>query len=117
MTALDKVLEDKLDNLIEALNESFGTSAQFTKPPGGIFLWVKLPDEVDTAKLAVVAGAEDVAVNPGPEWSLTNDAGTWGSVSVSPIRPRKPSRPASPDWPTFCHREFGVPAVSANVTR
>ena len=54
---------------MEALNEQFGTSAEFEDPKGGIFLWVKLPDNVDTMKLYQAALAAGVAINPGPEWS------------------------------------------------
>ena len=43
----------KLDTLVAALNEQFGTAAEFDYPPGGIFLWVKLPDNVDTMKLGI----------------------------------------------------------------
>ena len=50
--ALTKVLRAKLDTLMEALNEQFGTTAEFEAPKGGIFLWVKLPDQVDTLKLS-----------------------------------------------------------------
>jgi len=53
---------------MEALNEQFGTSAEFEDPRGGIFLWVKLPDNVDTLKLYQAALAAGVAINPGPEW-------------------------------------------------
>src|SRR5580658_1144483 len=45
---LTRGLRAKLDTLMEALNEQFGTSAEFEEPEGGIFLWVKLPDNVDT---------------------------------------------------------------------
>ncbi len=38
------VLEGKLDTLIEALDEHFGTTIDYRKPPGGIFLWVRLPE-------------------------------------------------------------------------
>src|SRR6202000_1565555 len=48
---LTKGLRAKLDTLMEALNEQFGTAAEFEDPKGGIFLWVKLPDNVDTLKL------------------------------------------------------------------
>ena len=41
---------------MEALNEQFGTAAEFEEPKGGIFLWVKLPDNVDTHE-ALPAGA------------------------------------------------------------
>jgi 2-aminoadipate transaminase len=66
---LTRGLRAKLDTLIEALNEQFGTSAEFEDPNGGIFLWVKLPDQVDTLKLYQSALAAGVAINPGPEWS------------------------------------------------
>ena len=48
---LTRGLRLKLETLMDALNEQFGTAAEFEDPKGGIFLWVKLPDEVDTLKL------------------------------------------------------------------
>ena len=53
---LTRGLRKKLDTLMEALNEQFGTAAEFEEPKGGIFLWVKLPDNVDTHE-ALPAGA------------------------------------------------------------
>ena len=55
---------------MESLNEQFGTAAEFEEPKGGIFLWVKLPDNVDTMKLYQPALKAGVAINPGPEWSV-----------------------------------------------
>ncbi len=49
---LTRGLRAKLETLMEALAEQFGTAAEFDDPKGGIFLWVKLPDVVDTQKLA-----------------------------------------------------------------
>ena len=66
---LRTALRAKLETLMEALNEQFGTAAEFDDPKGGIFLWVKLPDNVDTMKLYQAALAAGVAINPGPEWS------------------------------------------------
>ena len=48
---LTRGLRAKLETLMDALNEQFGTAAEFDDPKGGIFLWVKLPDKVDTLKL------------------------------------------------------------------
>src|SRR5262249_51343624 len=62
-------LRGKLETLMDALAEQFGTAAEFDDPKGGIFLWVKLPDNVDTLKLFQAAQAAGVALNPGPEWS------------------------------------------------
>jgi len=66
---LSKVLAAKLQTLREALAEQFGTTAEFGDPAGGIYLWIKLPDNVDTQKLAQAALAAGVSLNPGPEWS------------------------------------------------
>ena len=67
--ALTRGLRKKLETLMDALNEQFGTAAEFEDPKGGIFLWVKLPDQVDTLKLYQPALAAGVAINPGPEWT------------------------------------------------
>src|SRR5262250_1285211 len=69
VSKLRRGLRSKLDALMAALNEQFGTTAEFDDPKGGIFLWVKLPDQVDTLKLYQSALAAGVAINPGPEWS------------------------------------------------
>src|ERR1700674_4572414 len=62
---LTRGLRSKLETLMEALAEQFGTAAEFDDPRGGIFLWVKLPDMVDTQKLAQASLASGVAINPG----------------------------------------------------
>jgi len=72
---LTQALRGKLETLMEALNEQFGTAAEFEDPKGGIFLWVKLPDQVDTQKLFVPALAAGVAINPGAEWSTDKNHG------------------------------------------
>ncbi len=107
---LRKSLRAKLVTLMESLREQFGTAAEFDDPQGGIFLWVKLPDGVDTLKLFPLAQAAGVAINPGPEWSvnkaraqsrlrlcfanLSHEEISEGIATLSQI----------------CRREFGVPA-------
>lgn len=67
---LRKALRAKLVTLMDALREQFGATAEFDDPKGGIFLWVKLPEGVDTLKLFQRAQAAGIAINPGPEWSV-----------------------------------------------
>jgi len=115
--ALRRSLRAKLETLMEALNEHFGTAAEFDDPKGGIFLWVKLPDGVDMVKLYQPALAAGVAINPGPEWS----------VNKSHSRSRMRLCFASPSHEEIhqgvaalaevCRREFGVPVPSVNVDR
>src|SRR3954466_15416106 len=66
---LTKGLRKKPHRMMETLNEQFGTAAEFDDPKGGIFLWVKLPDNVDTMKLYQAAPREGAANTPGNEWS------------------------------------------------
>ena len=115
--ALTRGLRAKLDILMESLNEQFGTSAEFDEPKGGIFLWVKLPDNVDTLKLYQAALAEGVAINPGPDWS-TDKSHSRSRMCLCFASPTHAEiREGVAALAEVCRREFGVPTRSANVTR
>lgn len=114
---LTRGLRAKLDTLMEALNEQFGTAAEFSDPKGGIFLWVKLPDQVDTLKLHQAALAAGVAINPGPEWS-TNKPYAGSRLRLCFASPsHEEIREGVAVLADVCRREFGVPARSANVEK
>lgn len=114
---LTRGLRAKLDTLMEALNEQFGTAAEFSDPKGGIFLWVKLPDQVDTLKLYQAALAAGVAINPGPEWS-TNKLYAGSRLRLCFASPsHEEIREGVAVLADVCRREFGVPARSANVEK
>ena len=61
--------------MVEALEENFGSSSQFawgdqgcefSRPDGGMFVWVELPDAIDTMRLVERTVAEhQVAFIPG----------------------------------------------------
>jgi 2-aminoadipate transaminase len=114
---LTRGLRAKLDTLMEALNEQFGTSAEFEVPAGGIFLWVKLPDNVDALKLYQAALAAGVAINPGPEWS-TDKAYAGCRLRLCFASPSHAQiREGVAVLAEVCRKEFGVPARSANVEK
>ncbi len=110
-------LRAKLETLMESLNEQFGTAAEFEDPAGGIFLWVKLPGQVDGMKLYQKALAAGVAINPGPEWSVN------AAHSRSHIRmcfaslSQEDIRAGVAVLAEVCRSEFGVPARSGNVQK
>ena len=113
--ALRSSLRKKLETLMETLNEQFGTAAEFDDPKGGIFLWVKLPDNVDTLKLYTAALAAGVAINPGPEWS-TDRAHSISRIRICFASPSHDEiREGIAILADVCRKEFGVPARSANV--
>ena len=111
------VLKDKAEAMTAALDEHFGSAAEYLPPVGGIYLWVTLPEQVDTRKLAAAAAGEGIALNPGPEWTVNGEANKhrmrlcFGHPSVETIRE------GVAKLAEVCHREFGVPARSANVAR
>lgn len=114
---LQGVLKNKCDTIMEALNAEFGTAAEFAAPKGGIFIWVTLPDAVDTTLLAEKAGARGVALNPGANWSADPDTGRhkmrlcFGHPSLQEIRDGVAL------LAEICHEEFGTPERSANIQR
>ena len=113
--ALRRGLRAKLDTLMEALNEHFGTTAEFEAPRGGIFLWVKLPDHVDTLKLYQAALAAGVSINPGPEWS-TDKAYAGSRLRLCFASPtHQQIREGVATLAEVCRKEFGVPTRSGNV--
>jgi 2-aminoadipate transaminase len=115
--ALTRALRTKLETLMEALNEQFGTTAEFEDPKGGIFLWVKLPDQVDTQKLFTPALAAGVAINPGAEWSTDKNHGRSRTRLCFANPSHEAIRAGVATLAEVCRREFGVPARIANVER
>jgi 2-aminoadipate transaminase len=114
---LTRALRVKLDALMDALSEQFGTAAEFDAPKGGIFLWVKLPDVVDAHRLAQAALADGVAINPGPEWSADKAYGK-SRLRLCFAHPSPETlREGIAALADVCRREFGVPTRIANVER
>ncbi|MEO1264754.1 MAG: PLP-dependent aminotransferase family protein [Pseudomonadota bacterium] len=113
---LNAALKAKSEVLTATLGEQFGTAAEFETPRGGIFLWVTLPETVDTTALAARAGELGIAVNPGAEWSIEPDARRKIRICY-----------ANPDADTIkagvakladvCFEMFGVPERSGNTAR
>jgi 2-aminoadipate transaminase len=114
---LRRALRAKLDALSDALAEHFGTAAEFSDCRGGIYLWVKLPDSVDTLQLAQAALAAGVAINPGAEWSTDKEAGRSRMRLCFANPPPDIIREGIGVLAEVCRREFGVPTRIANVQK
>jgi 2-aminoadipate transaminase len=115
--ALTRVLRSKLETLMDALNEQFGTAAEFDDPKGGIFLWVKLPDAVDTQKLFAPALAAGIAINPGPEWTTDKAYGKSRTRLCFANPSPEAIRQGVAALAEVCRREFGAPDRIANVAQ
>ncbi|WP_251197475.1 PLP-dependent aminotransferase family protein [Anaerotardibacter muris] len=57
--------KERRDAMLEALDEFFPEEATWTHPAGGFFVWVTLPDYVDTDSMLAVALENGVTYTPG----------------------------------------------------
>ncbi|MBM3925829.1 MAG: PLP-dependent aminotransferase family protein [SAR202 cluster bacterium] len=64
------MLQRKRDVLVAALKEHFGPNVQFYTPRGGMVLWIKFPENVDTTKPLEAAKKLGVIYNPGKDWAV-----------------------------------------------
>ncbi|WZB62613.1 PLP-dependent aminotransferase family protein [Achromobacter xylosoxidans] len=63
--------------MLDAIQKEFPASVSWTKPEGGMFIWVTLPEHMDSAKLLEKAIAQNVAFVPGaPFYSGGGSANT-----------------------------------------
>jgi DNA-binding transcriptional MocR family regulator len=70
--ALDKHIEDvrnlyakRRNIMVDAMHKYFPEGVTFTEPNGGLFLWVTLPEKINTSDLLVKAVEKMVAYIPG----------------------------------------------------
>ncbi len=68
-------LKVKRDAMVDALQRELGNACTVSRPPGGLFIWVTMPDDVDTGTLLAAAEECGVEVADGSEFHVRNDAG------------------------------------------
>ncbi len=101
--------------MVEAVEREFGTAVEPWAPKGGIFLWLKLPDQVDVRKLVKPALDAGIAFNPGPEWACDGEAAKsrlrlcFGSATKEEIRE------GVAGFARVCYEQTGIPEQSANI--
>ena len=110
---LNKHLQTKCDVICEALDKNFGTTAQYHRPKGGIFIWVTLDKSIDILKLTHEAAKQGVAINAGPEWSLGAEAAyqmrlCFGYPEEAEIKQ------GVAKLAEICQRHFGLPKQISN---
>ncbi len=62
---LVKTYRGRRDAMLEALDEFFPDEAEWMRPEGGFFVWVKLPEFIDTTEMLADAISQKVAFIPG----------------------------------------------------
>jgi len=59
------VYKERRDVMLAAMEEHFPPGVTWTRPQGGLFLWVRMPEHVDAEELLEIAVEEKVAFVPG----------------------------------------------------
>jgi 2-aminoadipate transaminase len=70
------VYQARRDAMIAAIDEYFPAGTTYTAPAGGLFMWVTLPDVIDTTDLLARALERDVAFVPGSAAYTDTSAGS-----------------------------------------
>lgn len=66
----NSALRRKRDAMMAALETHLGNSCSFACPAGGLFVWVRLPEEIDQSRFQSLAAARQVAFIPGSEFHI-----------------------------------------------
>jgi 2-aminoadipate transaminase len=83
------VYRAKRDAMLEALEEHLDGVATWSQPKGGLFIWVRLPEGVDTTKLLEAAHAAGVTYLPGTNFSPEGKGANYLRLSFAYLGPEK----------------------------
>ena len=117
LSHLNGVLHEKLKVMVEAVEREFGASAEMWAPKGGIFLWIKLPDGIDTRKLLAPAAKAGIIFNEGPAWAVSPDNSTSHLRLCFAMPDHDTIRKGVAAFAQVCFEETGIPIRSGNVQR
>lgn len=67
------VYRGRRDLMIDTMKRTFPSEAKYIVPEGGLFIWVELPEHIDTKELMVKAVEEKVAFVPGGSFFPNSD--------------------------------------------
>jgi 2-aminoadipate transaminase len=72
---LRQVYKERRDTMLDALAELWPEGCSWTHPQGGLFLWARVPESIDTTELLEKALEEKVAYVPGINFYPNQDGG------------------------------------------
>jgi 2-aminoadipate transaminase len=82
---LTAVYRRRRDIMLEALAEHFPREATWTRPQGGLFIWARMPDYIDTTDLLARALRDHVAFVPGRAAYLDGRGGSEMRLNFSGV--------------------------------
>ncbi|MBE2267550.1 MAG: PLP-dependent aminotransferase family protein [Anaerolinea sp.] len=87
LTNFNRENRQRRDALLSALDEHVGGIASWTQPQGGLFVWVTLPEGVDTWAMFEQAVAEKVIYIPGAAFTIDGTQRNAMRLNFSNTRP------------------------------
>jgi 2-aminoadipate transaminase len=87
LAAMAQAHRERSATLLRALEEQFGELACWTRPEGGLFVWVTLPAQVDAWQLFPLAVERKVAYIPGKAFSVQGGHANTLRLNFSNLRP------------------------------
>ena len=70
-------LKAKRDAMLAALETELGNTCSWSRPPGGLFIWVRLPDGTDCARLESIAAERGVSFSQGSDFHVEGREGPY----------------------------------------
>ena len=114
---LVRSLSVKLDVMLEAIRDEFGSSVDVVRPDGGIFVWLKFPDGFDVRTLVAPAAKRGVVFNSGPDWACDADAAQSFMRLCFALPSAEDIREGVAQLAQVCFETAGFPQHRANVAR
>ena len=75
--------------MLSALEESFPNGTRFTRPEGGLFTWVELPESINARDVLALAMQEKVSLIPGEGFYATRPCRNTMRLNFSAMGPEK----------------------------
>lgn len=85
---LRKILHEQLTSLRKAVLKSFPKGTKVTDPPGGVLLWVELPENIDTFSIYKEALKKNIVIAPGNLFSMKEKFGNCLRLNAGTFNPR-----------------------------
>jgi 2-aminoadipate transaminase len=77
------------DSMLGALAKHFPSNTSWSKPDGGMMIWVELPEGADTMAALPAAVEADVKYNPGPVFRANRDMSNYLRLTYSHNSPQE----------------------------
>jgi 2-aminoadipate transaminase len=84
-----KLYAAQCQSMLDALQEFFPAGATWTRPQGGMFIWVTLPAHIDSMELLEAAVAQNVAFVPGAPFYANTPASNTLRLSFVTVPPEQ----------------------------